>query len=171
MSSPDLTVSNHLRRDGTFGVPAALPKVKKPKKVLAPVPDAWAENDPNTVGPSPSPGLGAVAVAGAREGGVITGSIISKAGSEGGSGGSNHHHSLGIADLPPPVTNHKAAAIAATLSPSGGYVHWHTPSHTPFHTAAHASSNTPYNTPSNTLPAPYILMLYTYLTFTNLPLL
>ena len=162
MSSPDLTVSNHLRRDGTFGVPAALPKVKKPKKVLAPVPDAWAENDPNTVGPSPSPGLGAVAVAGAREGGVITGSIISKAGSEGGSGGSNHHHSLGIADLPPPVTNHKAAAIAATLSPSGGYVHWHTPSHTPLPLSPPSSHPPLTSCLTHSLVSPHLSFLTTH---------
>ena len=91
--------------------------MKKAKKTLAVVSDAWGENDPP--GPSPVPG-------GNGRGGVITGSIITKPGSEGGSGSSGPHHlshaslGLGIADLPPPVTNQKAAAIAATLSPSGG---------------------------------------------------
>ena len=124
------------RRDGTFGVPAALPKVKKAKKPLALVPDAWGENDP--LGPSPDPGA-------AARGGVITGSIISKIGSEGASGGPPPlaHGALGIADLPPPVTNQKAAAIAATLSPSGGCVHWHTPSLTHIqHTLSHTLSYT-----------------------------
>ena len=131
------------RRHGTFGVPAALPKVKKAKKPLALVPDAWGENDP--LGPSPDPGA-------AARGGVITGSIISKTGSEGASGGPPPlaHGALGIADLPPPVTNQKAAAIAATLSPSGGCVHWHTPSLT--HTLIHLHTHTLSLTRLPTLP-------------------